>query len=266
MDGYFFLDAFYKMAPSFVEKIATILFIFIICLFCVCFSCPTRAETSLDTGAWASRFETGATGTQGNSETFDYRAAFGSVYQTDETRLKLDASYFYGSNEDMITRNEYTAGILNDWFFAESPWSIFVDGRYDWNAFEFWESRISVHGGVANKIIDAEDIESYLRMGGGATKEYGSENEDIKPEGLVGGEITWRIAEGQELYGDITYYPDFSTSGEYRILSSFRYKVDINSAKGISMGIGAEDEYQSAVDPGFEHNNLKYYSTLAIDF
>ncbi len=216
----------------------------------------------------SSQLDAGLTGTQGNAETLDLRTALLSVYKSDRLRVKLDGVYFYGTSGNTVTRHEYSAGLLTDFYFSGSRWSSFIGARYDWDQFEYWDARVTANAGAGYKLFDTEELEVILRGGGGIIREYGSEDEDVRPEGLFGGELTWQIQEGQKFYLASTYFHDFEDAGEYRVISSTSYTAAL--AKGepvqVSLRLGADDEYQSKVETGFEHNDLTYYLSLAVGF
>ena len=219
-----------------------------------------------------SRIEAGVTGTQGNSETFDLRSYAESVYKNDDTRLKIDGSYYYGSAEeketgrDVITRNEYNYGLINDWYFPEAPFSVFYSGRYSWDAFKEWTARWTASVGLGYQAIDEEDMYLTFRLGGGAVREYGTDEDEVRPEGLAAIEYKWNPSEGQEFYFDTTYYHDFSGEGLHRILSKSYYSVKLDVLRGLAFNVGVDNEYQAEVAEDFEHNDLKYYSSLSVEF
>ncbi|HUT56223.1 MAG TPA: DUF481 domain-containing protein [bacterium] len=227
---------------------------------------PAGALTGRPRARSTSRFEAGANGTQGNSETFDSLAAFKSDGRTEAMRIKLDARYCYGSKGDQITRNEYTIGVFNEWFLPESRWSLFIQARYDWDAFESWFGRVSTALGVGYKFIDLPRLTAVGRVGAGHIREYGSELTQSRPECLASTELDWTISDQQKFSADATYYPDLDRPRIYRVVSSTAYTAKISAAGRLSLKVGAHNEYQSEVDPGFEHNDLKYYASLVIDF
>jgi putative salt-induced outer membrane protein YdiY len=229
---------------------------------------PDQAQDGVDTGRllFNSEFDAGANGAHGNAETFDVVAGIKSEGKSDATRIKLDARYYYGSNHDLITRNEYTIGVFNEWFLPETPWSVFVQARYDWSAFESWFGRVSAGTGVGYKFVDQPRITATGRLGAGCVREYGSELTEWRPELLAGGELDWTISDLQKFTADATYFPNLERPRIYRVVSSAAYAMKIVTARGISIKLGVHDEYQSDVDPGFEHNDLKYFASLTIAF
>ena len=98
-------------------------------------------------------------------------------------------------------------------------------------------------------------------LGGiGAVKEFGSDNDDVRPEALIGTEGEWQIAEKQSLKFDSTFFPDLSEIGEYRIVNNVAWAVLIDEKNKLSLTAGLAHEYQSQIDPGRQHNDLRLFA------
>ncbi len=212
------------------------------------------------------RVEAGLNATSGNSETFTSRLAFQSLYKSSQYRTRVESAYYYGTIEEEDAVNNFMALAINDWLFLDSPWSAFVKGRYDYDEFNFWKHRVSLHGGAGYRVADEESLLWLLRAGAGLTKEYETEDDELKPEALFGYDLLWKITEGQELKMEQTIYPDLGDLGEYRLSSSGSWTAKIAGETSISLGAGFTHEYQSEVDEGYDHYDLKYYAMMTADF
>lgn len=220
----------------------------------------------MDSGGWDSRLELGFTGTRGNMELLDLRLAFDTYRSTSVDRLRIDASYHLGSFSGTSNRNEFSLGVLNDWLIPDSSWFYFAQGRYDYDQFDSWEHRMAGSAGLGYHLIEKSYFDLMLRTAMGAVKEFYSENEDVRPEGLLGSEFVWRITTNQRLTGATTFHPDLDDMGEYRIRSNADWTLRLSHADGINLKFGLQNEYQSKVREGFENNDLKSYGTIVIDF
>ena len=61
-------------------------------------------------------------------------------------------------------------------------------------------------------------------------------------------------------------YPALNDLGEFRNVTSFGWKWKLMEDPGLSLLAGVDNEYQSKVESGFKHNDLKYSTSLGIDF
>jgi len=212
----------------------------------------------------ASKLELGASGSEGNTKKFEGRLAFESVAKTSGFIFKYDLSYFYGEVEQIKSTNKLSTGAINDWRLPQTRFMIFGLIRYDYNEFESWEQRIAGHGGLACYLVELKNFELLLRAGVGASQEFGSEEEKFKKEGILGIELAWLVAPGQKLSASHYYYPDLDRGGEFRMASQVRFEARINS--GLALSLGAQNEHYSHVEPGFKHNDFKYYTALLLSF
>ncbi len=215
---------------------------------------------------WARELAAGISGARGNSDTTDARIGIVATRKTDRTALKLDAAYYYGSANAASNKNKLTAGLLHDWLRPGSPWLYFAKARWDLDQFQSWDCRISGHGGAGYRLVEREGLSAKLRLGAGASKEWGSDDDGLRPEALLGGEVAWRISERQKLGAGTTLYPDLSDAGELRALSTVNWDIALERADGLQLRLGLEHEYQSIVDAGNDHSDLRLLTSLVFRF
>ena len=157
-------------------------------------------------------------------------------------------------------------GFVNDWLFKDSPWFVFASGRVDFDDFQDWDYRGNAAVGVGYELIDTDTLTVRLRGGVGAVKEFGSDDEDVRPEGNVGGELKWQITPRQTFAAAVTAYPSFDEFGEVRARASADWTLKVDQADGVSLKVGVVDEYDSLADGDTDKNDFKYYGALVIDF
>ena len=109
-------------------------------------------------------------------------------------------------------------------------------------------------------------LTTTVRLGAGMKREFGSENDDITPEGLLGAEFACRISDRQRLIGATTVYPDLSENGDFRLVSNLDWAIAIDRMDGISLKLGLTHEYQSITDGEIPHNDLAAHAALVVDF
>lgn len=216
--------------------------------------------------AWQWRFELGGSSSAGNTETQSLFLSLSGARESTEQRTALDVSYYFAAETGDRTENKLTAGLLQDWYLSESPWLVFAQTRYDLDEFQSWEHRVTAGGGVGLKLIQTEAFDLVLRGGGGVAREFGSQNESLRPEAILGADITWRIRKGQKLTFNNTLFPDLEDTGEFRAITALDWSLQLDEASGLSLSFGVHNEYQSRVDPGVKHNDLKIVAGLVIEF
>lgn len=212
------------------------------------------------------RFELGGSSSTGNTDAQDFFARVRSARTRPDTVLELDAANFYGASNGDRNKNKFTAGANHDWLVPDSRWMYFAQGRYDYDEFQSWDQRLSGAAGLGYELYNRDDFTVILRAGAGAVKEIGSKRNQIIPEGVLGGELGWQITDQQRFEADSLVYPDFDETGEFRAVSSAVWSYSLNESHNLTLNFGLLNEYQSKVDPGIKHDDLKIYGGLGFDF
>lgn len=215
---------------------------------------------------WDTKLNIGLNLAAGNTEQTGFAATVVTTRTTDATALTLDAGYFYASQDGDDTANRFTAGVNNDWLLPDSRWLVFAGGRYDYDDFRSFDYRVSANAGVGYEVIKRDKMQLTLRAGGGFFKEFGSGRNEIVPEGLLGADFNWEIADNQSLQFSTRIFPDLADGGEFRTFSTAGWKLDIDKDDGLSFSINAIHEYISSVDPGIEKTDLQLFAGLTYDF
>lgn len=225
---------------------------------------------------WKSHAELGLNATAGTSDTIRLRAALRATRHAPNNTFRYDTTYRFGKDRGTRTQNALTAGIFSEWPFPESPWSMFLQGRYDFSEFQSWDHRASGGTGFGYRLFDitrvADDgnevdiFNMRLRGGAGVRKEFGSIEDDFDPEGIAGFEFGWRMNAAMRVEGGATAFPSLERLSEYRLVSSMDWIIDLDWASGVALKIGAAHEYESRTDPGISNHDLSVYGTLMISF
>jgi putative salt-induced outer membrane protein YdiY len=222
-------------------------------------------ETSL-LPEWDKSISLGFSGSEGNSQNQSFNAQFQMKRNTEQVRTNFNNQYFYATSSGTTTQNEFSSQLTHDWLKPGSSWFIFTQLGYEYDQFESWRHRVSGYVGPGYTFIDNADFELVGRVGAGGNYEFGNVNA-FTPEALVGGEVVrWNITERQTFTGQVTIYPDLEELGEYRAVAKAEWQVKIDRAKGLSLKLGIEDEYESVTQGDSEHNDLKYYGSLDYAF
>jgi len=237
---------------------------------------PSDVEPPTPRPAWKYTIEFGLIGTQGNNEELNTRAGFKAERKSQQNRLAFDASYRFGTSRGDTSENKWTAGAISEWPFTNTPWTAFLQGRVESDEFASWDYRLTSGAGAQYKLLDGSPatfgdanfghIDLTLRSGLGLRQEFGSNNDGLAPEGLLGAATHWEISPRTRINAETTLYPDLRDSGEFRLVSKADWTIDINHMDGVSFNIGIEHEYDSQVDPGLDHNDLRGYATVVVNF
>jgi putative salt-induced outer membrane protein YdiY len=164
------------------------------------------------------------------------------------------------------TDNKFTAGVRHDWLNPGQRWFWFVDGRYDFDDFQSWTHRIAGHGGAGYHLLQDEKMTLDILGGAGFRKEFGSENDDIIPEGLLGLDYTWRMTSRQNFVASVRYLPSLTELEDYRTRSSLEWRYVLEQELALTLSAGLLHEYQNVVDPGKDRNDLRVWIGMGLTY
>lgn len=221
---------------------------------------------------WKITGELGVNGQKGNVDNQDLRAAVTALLETPDHRWQFGAGWQRSETEDVKTKEQgYVLG-LKDFLYPGSPWFWFLAARMDWDDFQIWDSRFTGGAGAGYTHYDTEEFKLRYRAGLGYAREFNVDEdafpdyEDDRWEAILGGEFSWKMTKSQALEGRVTWFPDLEESGEYRIVGSLAWSINLNESGSLALKAGVEDEYDThRVDPA-EENDFKYFVALLFRF
>ncbi len=213
---------------------------------------------------WTRTFSLGLSGQEGNSKTLDIIATLDADFEDENRRWAFDARYNYSTANSDTTNHNAMVALGRDWLFSESRWFTFARGRFDYDDFRTWELRLQGDGGVGYEFIKWETFELRGRTGPSLVQEF-SESQ-FRAEWLAGPEFVWHLTPNQKLEASNFFFYSFTPWAEYRNLSDVHWQWNLAEKPALSLKAGLENEYQSDVESGIKKNDLKYYTSIGIDF
>lgn len=229
------------------------------------------AEPALDApealkATWKSRFEAGFNGSEGRTERLDGRITFATERRTEETRFAFDANYRTATSRGDRTQNKFDTGAIHDWYFNESPWLAFAQGRFEIDEFADYDQRYSAGGGVGYAFVRNDRTELVGRLGlGGAMEQGGPKDGDITPEGIAKLELSHRLTEITRLTGGAEYYPDLNRIGDYRAILNAAIETRLSATSPASLKFGVRQEFEDR--HGFTQDDLlEYFALFVVEF
>lgn len=215
---------------------------------------------------WNSKLTIGLNGATGNTDRQNYYAKFVTKFEDGRHRWNVDARWFAAFADGAQTQNQFETNLTKDWLQEDSNWFFFVKGQYKYDANRSWENRTSAFGGGGLTLAKTDDVEVNTRLGFGGTYEFGDIDE-FTPEALFGGSvIKWHVTERAALSGETIYYPSLQDTANFRVESKLEWTYKLDMAKGLSLKLGLENEYDSSTPNDSGNNDLKYYGALVVSF
>ena len=204
-----------------------------------------------------------------SSETEEQTSRYGARIRRklNDGRMGLDTSYYRKVSDDDLKDNKLTIGMVRDWLKPEkSRWFYFLQGRYDYDEFESWKQRVNAQAGLGHHLSKKDDLKLDIRLGAGPRREWGSENNDLEFEGIIGADFEWKISRNQTFTLSPYFFPVIGDMDDYRGRVPGEWHFLFDKDMNLSFLIGILYEYQSLVDPGKNHGDLRTYVGLRYGF
>ncbi len=216
---------------------------------------------------WEAQIELGVNGSSGNSENFNVRAGFNAKRTTNRNETVYTALYTYATSDGTSTRNRFDTQLRNDFLLGpDSPWSLFAQGKFEYDEFQDWKYRTQLFGGVGYAFIKDDTFLLRGRVGAGVTKEFGSGRNEFIPEGLVGIDFNWNLSKATKYFAVGEFYPSFENSSDYRLLGRTGLEIIVDPELKLSLKLGVEDRYNSNPGGDRKKNDVEYFIALALAF
>jgi putative salt-induced outer membrane protein YdiY len=217
-------------------------------------------------GGWEGNVALGLNGSSGNTDNLNLRASFDAKRTTEQIETTVLALFEYAQEDSEDTENRFLIGARNDWLFPDSPWRFFVEGSYELDEFQDWDSRLSGFAGFGYEFINDDKTLLIGRVGAGGSQDYGGEDEDFRPEGLLGLEFSHQISERQKITALTRLFPDLDDTGEYRWNTMAKWQITVDPDLNMNLNVGVENRYDSQPGGDDEKNDFSYFVTLGWSF
>jgi putative salt-induced outer membrane protein YdiY len=226
---------------------------------------PAAVEVKPPPKIWEGSVELGVNGSEGNSQTLNVRGGAKIKRKTEFNVFSTDIDYRKDTADSVDTANK--AFLESRWerLFGESPWTLFMHLTLDYDEFQAWDVRLAGDTGVGYRLIKNELTQLTARLGGGASREFGGDDEDVKPEGVFGLEFERKINCRHKVNMSAEYRPDVSDWTDYRLVSKASWEVLLDEALHLSLKFGVADRYDSTPQ-GRKPNDLDYSLVLLFNF
>lgn len=215
---------------------------------------------------WSGSFDLGLDGSEGNTETFNFRFGIHTQRKTGYNVLTLGLDYNKQASKTIPTADRLYFDGRYEQLLCSSRWSAFFHQTIEYDQFQLFDVRDTSDIGVGYRIIDRENTTFIGRLGGGFSHEYGGpENGKYVPEAVFGLQFEWQFSKRQKFIGTMEYAPDVTCFTRYRLRTQAAWEVLLDEEKNLNLRIGLLERYNS-VPNGARPNDLDYAMMLMWKF
>lgn len=224
---------------------------------------PWYSPTSWFAGPyWEKGIELGINGSEGNAQAFSMLAAGRLRRETDRSIWGIDIVYAKTSANEVITQHYAFLNSRFDYKLGDSRWSLWNITRLEYDEFKAFDLRLALNGGLGYDFIRNDRRKLTGRFGAGASREFGSDDEEWVPEAVFGGDYLHKISDRQRLSITTDYYPAWEDFSNYRLVTQASWELLLDEATNLSLKIGVLDRYDSTPGVGLQENDVDYFITL----
>jgi len=215
---------------------------------------------------WVRHIDVGLTGSEGNDRNLSLTTGLEFSYEDDFKRWLLRGRTFFALDGDGISDNNATFDLRRDWLLPESRWFGRAQFRYQYDAFESWENRLILSVGPGFRLVEREAHTLDIFAGPSFTREFGDRGTS-HGEATVGFDHHWKVNGRVTMHLANNVFYDFTSGdGGIRNVTLGELKLKVTDEPEVSLNVGAENEYESRVEPGDANNDVKYRVSLGLGF
>lgn len=215
---------------------------------------------------WEGSFDLGLDGSEGNSETTNFRFGFHANRKHESNILTLGLDYNKRTAQTNPTTNRLFFDGRFEWLIHNTRWSWFLHETVEYDEFQPFDVRDTSDAGFGYRLIKNEDTTFISRLGAGFSHEYGGpENGQFIPEIVFGLQLEHRISKRQKILGAVEYAPDVSNFLRYRIRSQAALEILLDEERNLSLRMGVLERYNSKPGNALP-NDLDYALVLIWKF
>ena len=206
---------------------------------------------------WDTALELGMNGSSGTSDSLSMRAGGYIKRESELRKVNFDLYHNRTKASGEETQNNAQANFRHDWLMPKSPWTIYVQSQLYYDRFQAFDLNFNMNSGFGYRFLDEDWIELTGRIGAGASREFGSVDDEWVPEAQFGFDFEQKISETQKFTATLDYYPEWDDFSRYRMLTSLGWEVELAVPSNVSLKFAANNRYDSD-SGGVNPNNLNY--------
>ena len=214
---------------------------------------------------WEGSCELGFNGSEGNSETLNFRFGMDAKRKTDASILDLDLDYHKKTADSQEAANRLLLDSRYEWLHEDSPWTSFVHQTTEYDEFKAYNVRVTANSGVGYQFVDNDETSLMGRFGSGVSHEIGGPDKSVVPELTWGLDFDHQLTKRQKLKASTEFVPDVTDFTDFRLNTKLSWEVLLDEDWNLSLKTSLLDRYDSTPN-GSKPNDLDYSITLLWSF
>ena len=214
---------------------------------------------------WKGGCELGFNGSEGNSETLNFRLGFDAKRKTDANIIDLDLDYHKKTADSREAANRMLLDGRYEWLHGDSPLTSFLHQTTEYDEFKAYNVRVTLDAGVGYQFLENDITSLTGRFGSGVSHEIGGPDKKVVPELTWSLEFEHQFSKRQKFKASTEYVPDVTDFADFRLTTKLGWEVLLDEDWNLSLKLGILDRYDSTPN-GSKPNDLDYSITLLWSF
>lgn len=223
---------------------------------------PVEAETGL-LSEWNGNIAFGLYGSDGNTQRVNLRGEVDGTRETDKNLTRFLSTYSYAEDDGEESENRGSLLGENDFKLEDPKWFIFARGQLEHDEFQNWDQRLSLFAGPGRVFIDNEKTKLTGKIGAGAVREFGGDDDDWRAEGIISAIGSHQLTERQKLLGEVDVYPSLEDIQDVRTRSRLVWEIMVDPEVNMSLRAGVEHRYDSSAEGDVKKSDVDYFVMLS---
>ena len=218
---------------------------------------PAIAEAAEKPSPWKGSVGLVFTASKTTTDGVGLNMSFAATRTDDLSTWASSVKYVYNYDDGEVKDNFLVAQTDYDRLLAaDSPWSWFLNGSYQFNQTESYRQRVKGFGGAGYFISNTDDLQWSARGGAGTSWDERGSNNGWTPRVNVSTRANWKPAEGITLQGSASFEPAFRDFSDYLTVLELNVNVALAMMDNLSMYFTLRDEYNSNPAEGDSYNQV----------
>jgi len=216
---------------------------------------------------WSGAAELGLNGSAGNTERANLRFSFETTRDRPRDALYFSTLYKTSSKDGETIENRLEMRSRQEWksLGDATRWRVFFEETGEIDQFQDFDFRLALTGGFRYRVVNTKATSLIGRLGLGFSREFGSADDNIKPEALAALEFRHKFNGRLEFVGKGEIYPELQDQGQFRSLLRGSLDIKLTDDKSLALRLGAEHRFDST--PGdAKRSDIDYFLTLVYSF
>jgi putative salt-induced outer membrane protein YdiY len=161
--------------------------------------------------------------------------------------------------------NKFLHDTRNEWKLGESRWKPYASALGTYDVFQTFDYRLILNAGAAYQIQKSDVADTQIRIGSGASREFGGPVDEWVPEASLGGDWKYKWGERHSFTLGFDYFPAYTDFGNYRLNTRGAWEIMVEPRWQLGLRLGFMNRYQSEAE-GAKNNDLDYFVEIVKKF